>query len=230
MSQAHLVVRIVTLAGLLGIFGSLAAAGLVSAGDTPPAVPSVVLVGSSAGEPTPGPGDRGPAAPAPVAMPDELDDDELLILRATRRLYERAGLEFPHAEIRFHPDTAPCRGYNGYYQGFSDGTQRVDVCHSDDSAQFADIQRTRILWHELAHAYLELRLDAATKSAFLEVYGLESWSDGDWDVLGSEYAAETLVWGISGGSYRLHSRLHAVECETLATGYEILTGNDAPGC
>ena len=140
------------------------------------------------------------------------------------QLFEGAGLVAPDAVIRFHRTTPAC---NGYYQSHADASPTVEVCYTSENPQGLDIQRLRVLSHELAHAYVEPRLDRPTRVALLDLLGLERWTGDEWQELGSEHAAEVLVWGMLDGQYRLHDRLEALDRSTLDTVYGLLTGADA---
>ena len=155
--------------------------------------------------------------------------EEQQTVAATQRLYQAWGLEFPNVPIRFHADsTTACDGEAGLYQVWADGRATVDVCYPGDNVEIGDIMRDRVLWHEVAHAYIEPRTDEATKAAFLDELGLQAWSDTDWDQRGGENAAEILVWGMSDGRY--HLTLEDIDCETKSAGFEILTGLEGPSC
>jgi hypothetical protein len=52
--------------------------------------------------------------------------------------------------------------------------------------------------HELAHIWLESRLDAADRGWYLEPTGLSTWLGAEviWSERGGERAAEVLMWGL----------------------------------
>lgn len=162
-----------------------------------------------------------PASPAVTAAEEEA-------VASVRQMFEEAGFEFPDAEIRFHDDPAACRGFDGFYEKLDDHTATVDVCYDRHDQEAGHIQRARMLWHELGHAYLEPRLDETTRTALLDLLGLETWNGGEWNERGGEYATEILIWAMKNGRYRINTLLQDLDDETLAAGYTLLTGLEAP--
>jgi hypothetical protein len=86
--------------------------------------------------------------------------------------------------------------------------------------------RRRTLLHEVAHAWIDQNVDQTTTAAFMELRGTEVWAAWDhaWEDRGTEHAAETLMWGIQDGDYKIDFRLDNVDCDELSAGYEMLTG------
>ncbi len=158
-----------------------------------------------------------------------LATEETAAVNAARQRYTDAGLEFPDVDIRFHGDPAYCYGNDGYYRLWFDGTATIDVCYPQADPDIRHIPRTRTLWHELAHAYIEPRIDEATKAALLELLYLPDWDEGSWSELGKENAAEILVWGIAGGRYKPWD-VTEFDCPTKAAAYTLLTGLAGPTC
>jgi hypothetical protein len=87
----------------------------------------------------------------------------------------------------------------------------------------------RGLLHELAHAWIEGRVDESQRSLVLAAAGLTEWTGADqpWHRRGSEFAAETLTWGLLAHPSD-PVRLGSPPCETLTTVYETLTGRPSP--
>lgn len=155
--------------------------------------------------------------------------EEAEVVASLQRLYEVWGLEFPDASIRFHADsTVECKGQGGLYREWATGPATVDVCYPGDDPKIGDIMRANVLLHELGHAYIESQADEATKASFLDALGLESWTGGEWDEQGAEYAADILVWGMMTGRHRL--MVPDLDCETKSAGFTILTGLAGPAC
>lgn len=163
------------------------------------------------------------AAASPAMTPEEKQ-----AVNAAQQMFVEAGFEFPDVDIEFHDDKAACRGMDGWYEKVGERTATVDVCYQRSGPDVDHIGRARMLWHELGHAYLEPRLDGATKAALLELVGLEAWSGGAWTERGGEYATEILIWGIRDGRYRTNTRLQELDDATLAAGFTLLTGLEAP--
>lgn len=169
-------------------------------------------------------------APSPSIPSRPHTEREQRIVGLAYGIYEGAGIELPDVDIRFHDGLAACFGNSGFYRGWTDRPDIIDVCSDPDGLTDPDIRQTRTLWHELAHAHLELRPSESDKRAFLELLELDSWSSGEWHGRGSEYAAEILVWGITGGSYKAHSALATVDCSTRAAALSVLTDVEPHDC
>lgn len=168
------------------------------------------------------------AKPSSAADP-EVAAEETAAVDAARESYADAGLEFPDVAIRFHEDSANCLGHDGYYLLYVDGTATIDVCYPRQDPDVRHIPRARTLWHELAHAYIEPRIDHDTETALLHLLGLADWDEGNWGELGKENAAEILVWGIGDGRYRPREVVE-FDCPTKAAAYKLLTGLVGPTC
>jgi hypothetical protein len=165
-----------------------------------------------------------------LTIPAEVLAAEDHAIASTKEGYEAAGFEFPVVDIRFHTDLAACEGYSGHYVWFAGQTPTADICYDRLDLEGGHIGRARILWHEIAHAYLEPRVDDATRAALLDLVGYEEWSTGDWGERGGEYAAEIFLWGMKDGRYQEHPVLAEVDCEVKAAGFTMLTGRVAPTC
>jgi hypothetical protein len=99
----------------------------------------------------------------------------------------------------------------------------------------------KTMLHELAHAWVGIEFSANDRQRFMELRELSSWNDRDvpWEQRGTEHAAEILTWGLMDEptlvrwvedgieSFRLLSIPNS-DVESLAVGFEVLTGLDSP--
>jgi hypothetical protein len=128
--------------------------------------------------------------------------------------FERAGLEPPSVQIRFHADRAGCGGHLGYAW---DG--RVDVC-----TVLVNEMARRNLLHEMAHIWIDQNVPDTRREQFLLLRGLSSWnsSTDPWQERGYEQAAETMAWAL--GDRILSAQIPDNEGAQLAAAFELLTG------
>jgi hypothetical protein len=128
--------------------------------------------------------------------------------------FERAGLEPPSVQIRFHADRAGCGGHLGYAW---DG--RVDVC-----TVLVNEMARRNLLHEMGHIWIDQNVPDTRREQFLLLRGLSSWnsSTDPWQERGYEQAAETMAWAL--GDRILSAQIPDNEPAQLAAAFELLTG------
>ncbi|MGA9598334.1 MAG: hypothetical protein WBV06_19420 [Acidimicrobiia bacterium] len=105
-------------------------------------------------------------------------------------------------------------------------TDAYEAC-LPDRASCTDFQPSVRLGmlHELGHAWLLENLSAKTESEFLALNDLSSWGDPaqPWHRRGAEQAAETMAWGLLEQPISLF-RIGNPPCDTIAAGFELLTG------
>lgn len=157
--------------------------------------------------------------------------------------FATAGLPAPTvASIRFDPFDARCTSFAGYAD-WGDGMTSILICFdstgigpprlrpgaetSDDLDEPSTPTRGHLVLHELSHAWLVDHTDRDTREAFVTTMGLDTWNDPEtaWSERGVEWAAEVLVWGVE-GLERLPINLGSPPCQTITTGYHILTGSE----
>ena len=130
--------------------------------------------------------------------------------------FNAAGLELPALQIEFYDGVDGCRGHAGLFVPASRNPEalvdRIAIC-SDHKL---------IVLHELAHAWMYHDLDDDTRAAFVEHWGLNSWSDssGPYADRGVERAAQTIAFTVN--------QIEATDNEAVVRyicGYELLTGS-----
>lgn len=134
--------------------------------------------------------------------------------------FETAGLTLPPLEVSFHPAPSGCMGNSGLYDA-----GRLDVCTLDQEAAYA----RKTIVHELAHAWIEGNVPAASRARFMRLRGVQSWNDGDqpWGLRGYEQAAEVITWFIGPGLAPLLP--DHPDPAALRQAYRALTGMAPPG-
>jgi len=155
-----------------------------------PAVPSLEPVVAAA-----------PVVLAPVASPTETSDPEQATIEGVRIVssddaqfefiasaldkFENAGWPLENLEI-CTGDEDGCGGNAGVHYT-EEGYDVVEIC--------TDTEWTFI--HELGHVWSVLYLDATQRDEWVEVRGLESWSEGvKWGERGSEHVADIIAFGL----------------------------------
>jgi hypothetical protein len=124
--------------------------------------------------------------PGVVVVSDDPAQQELARWAVAR--FERAGLDAPTVQIRFHADRAGCGGHLGYAR---DG--RVDVC-----TVLVNEMARRNLLHEMGHIWIDQHVSRSVRDRFLELRGLQSWnaSTDPWEARGYEQGAEIIAWAL----------------------------------
>jgi hypothetical protein len=135
-------------------------------------------------------------------------------------LFADAGLELPPVTIRRHDDTEGCNGHDGLHHSVGNASE-IDICTVEtDSAE------TRVILHELTHAWAFHFLTPERKEAFKQLRGWEHWLDynhAEWKENGSEQAAEIMVWALSEEPIHVN-QIDQNSCAELHAGYVALTG------
>jgi hypothetical protein len=149
--------------------------------------------------------------PGVVVVSDDPAQQELARWAVAR--FERAGLDAPFVQIRFHADRAGCGGHLGYAR---DG--RVDVC-----TVLVNEMARRNLLHEMGHIWIDQNVPDTRREQFLDLRGLSSWnsSTDPWQERGYEQAAETMAWAL--GDRILSAQIPDNEPAQLAAAFELLT-------
>lgn len=144
-----------------------------------------------------------------------------------------AGLEIPQlASVTFTVQSDFCADIRAHYLRTEDGVE-LEFC-MDEQAACRDEECNEVLpgWsavvlHEIAHAWLDTRLDAIDIERFLDHVGVEAWRDSTlpWDENGVEHAADTIAWGLMDRDIEM-LRVGQPPADQLAQGFRILTGID----
>ena len=129
--------------------------------------------------------------------------------------FDRAGLDPPTVDIRFHGDASGCGGHLGYAK---DGG--VDVC-----TVLVNEMARRNLLHELGHIWIDQNVSPSARDRFLRLRGLRSWnsSTDPWDERGYEQGAEILAWAL--GNRILSAQIPNDDPEQLEAGFQLLTAS-----
>jgi hypothetical protein len=140
----------------------------------------------------------------------------------TVQLFADAGLELPPVTIRRHHDTTACNGHDGLHHSV-DNRSEIDICTVE-----TDNAETRVILHELTHAWAFHFLTPERKEAFKQLRGWEYWLDynhAEWKDNGTEQAAEIMVWALSDEPIHVNQIDHN-SCAELHAGYVALTGRE----
>ena len=177
-----------------------------------------------------------PAAPAavdpiraelPAAV--ELTPQEAAVVEGSHELFENAGLDLPTDLVAsFHDSVEPCAGNLGL-STIENGTPRVRVCWSHDDEAVERRLQQQALVHEMAHAWADKNLDDATRDAFVEFTGSDSWNlrSSDWTERGTERAADLITWALLDPAV-LFVDFDGMSCHGWAAAFELLTDLPAP--
>lgn len=180
----------------------------------------------------------GPGAASAVAIADPevarlepvtLTAAEADLVATSKALFEDAGLQLPGEIVAsFHDDTAACSGNLGL-STIENGTPRVRVCWSHEDPGVEARLQQQALVHELAHAWADENLDDATRAAFVEISGADTWNRAasDWNERGTERAADLITWALLDPAV-LFVDFDDTSCFVWAPAFEMLTGVDAP--
>ena len=135
--------------------------------------------------------------------------------------FATAGLDLPDLVVEFHADTAGCAGNAGLFTHSAPG----GVVHLCTGRPPESLVSRRVALHELAHAWADHSLDAATRSRFTALRGLSGWDDATlgWEMKAAEHAAEVVTWALLEEEV-LPVRLPGHDPESLRTAYQALTG------
>ena len=176
-----------------------------------------------------------PAGDGEIQLFNGSDSQQDLVEWALGR-YAAAGLPSPIPRSIAFPPSVDCILHAGLAVDTGEGVDlqlcfdQTETCAGDSCTPSVTAQST--LLHELGHVWTIQHVAAATRAAFLEVRGLQVWSDPgiDRDDLGTEHAAEILAWALLEED-NWPARLPGNDCGELAAGFRVLTGHDPPrGC
>jgi hypothetical protein len=147
--------------------------------------------------------------------------------------FERAGLPLPRVgSVTFLQDPSTCSGVAGLASRGDEGAAITlcatadSVCENEDCTSWS--RSMRHLWlHELAHPWLDGNVDEPIRNRFLDLVGLERWSDpdGPWARRGVERAANTIAFGLIDEPVILRLGFQGT-CEQRDEGFRLLTGLD----
>jgi hypothetical protein len=131
------------------------------------------------------------------------------------------------SSVTFDPYDPFCRRYAGR---FSEVDSSLLLCFDQDTlcrdgTCALDGRDLEVVVHELGHVWVHGHTDAATRQALMDLVGVERWNDPDdrWHERGTEWAAETLTWGMLGGEQELVCMARP-SCDLLVRAYTLLTG------
>ena len=160
-----------------------------------------------------------PTGPIATVHPRSPGDSELAT--QTLDLFAEAGLVLPPVDIHFADNPGPCEGNAGLHLS-THGRSRIDVCEMHPAL------RRHALLHEVAHAWATT-LDSHTRDSFLALRNLASWRHDDWQIAGTEHAAEIITWGLRSQPCWHPLRITDRDHDTLTEAFELLTGTN-PRC
>lgn len=149
----------------------------------------------------------------------DLTSDQKAIGEWAVSLFDQAGLDLPPIDFVRHSTREPCQGRAGI-ASYDQGRGQIGLCtpHARGVEEF-------LFLHELAHTWDRHSLAQDRREAFLDLRGLAAWRSPDlpWEELGTEQAAEIIVWGLIDRPVRI-VRIPQAGCSELRSGYMILTG------
>jgi hypothetical protein len=160
--------------------------------------------------------DRQTTVRPPLTVHGATADQEQAIDWALHQ-YRAAGLEgMPALDVYLHDGRDACRGALGRYKA-----GRVDLCTKESSEPYAK----KFALHEMAHAWVDVNVDAGTLERFMDVRSLSVWNDArhPWKERGSEQAAEIITWGLGEGEVA-PLLPEITDPATLTALFEMLTG------
>ena len=163
-------------------------------------------------------GEASPLEIRPGIVVFSADPAQQELARWAAARFDRAGLDPPTVEIRFHGDASGCGGHLGHAQ---DGG--VDVC-----TVLVNEMARRNLLHEMGHIWIDQNVSQRVRERFLELRHLSTWnaSTADWDERGYEQGAEIMAWAL--GNRILTAQIPDNLPEQLGAGFELLTGVTPP--
>jgi hypothetical protein len=167
-----------------------------------------------------------PELPFSLAADHDGADRELIEWAGGR--FELVDLELPEVEIVIDADHEQCGWRHGRFLGGDDGLQII-LCLEHTESYEAQLHRRRTLIHELAHAWDYHHFTDRDRERLLPTLEADTWygTETDWEDLGAERFAETLVWGLS--EHRRRPVLIDVTCDELHRDFVVITGRRALG-
>lgn len=158
-------------------------------------------------------------APSPPDQPTVIGAGEgaLEAIEAAIGRFDQAGLHLPTGlVIHVHRSDDACAGHNGLY-GRDGDSLRIDLCDPHPA----------VIRHELAHAWERHKVDDATRRAFMDRLGLDTWNDHaiSHPSRGVEQAAAIISWGLQDRPIQSINRRWF---EDKLASYHLLTGRPSP--
>jgi hypothetical protein len=163
-------------------------------------------------------GEASPLEIRPGIVVFSADPAQQELARWAAARFDRAGLDPPTVEIRFHGDASGCGGHLGHAQ---DGG--VDVC-----TVLVNEMARRNLLHEMGHIWIDQNVSRANRDRFLDFRGLGTWnsSTADWENRGYEQGAEIMAWAL--GDRILMAQIPENDPAKIGVAFAILTGVVVP--
>ncbi len=132
--------------------------------------------------------------------------------------------------IDFEVDDPLCDHAAGWAVSSGNGKE-VDICLPLDeichpvNGVVLTLPGKLCMLHELAHLWMAEHVDEAIRSDFIEHTGAHTWRDLNvpWRHRGIEQAADTIAWGLLGGTIEILGR-PLPPCDLLHDGFVLLTG------
>jgi hypothetical protein len=155
-----------------------------------------------------------------AAAPRLTRSEAALVAWAADR-FAAAGLDTPSVTVAFTPGPENCGGFEGRYYS---ATETVSVCVDEHASDL--VMRTTLL-HEMSHAWTHHHLDAANRTAFVELRNTPTWDSWDfaWSDRAIEHAAVVMAWGLMD----IHTFVQPVgdtSQRALEESFRLLTGFD----
>jgi hypothetical protein len=148
--------------------------------------------------------------------------------------YRAAGLDEPPVQAFVFPPSAECDNVSGSTVNEPNGITvhlcfaAEEICANADCTTL-DRAAQRTVLHELAHVWEIVALDESTRTAFLELRGLDHWFDDPaWGYRGTEQAAEVMAWGLLDTPTDPVKIPDQRSCTELLDAYRLLTGTEPP--
>lgn len=127
--------------------------------------------------------------------------------------FENAGWPLDNLEIRTG-DEDGCGGNAGVHST-EGGYDVVEICTETEWT----------LLHELGHVWSVLYLNETQRDEWLELQGLESWSeDVEWGERGSEHVADIIAFGLRDSWYTTPTSIGSNDRDSLIEGFTWLFG------
>lgn len=135
------------------------------------------------------------------------------------------------SSVTFDPYDPFCGRYAGR---FSEQDSSLLLCFDQDTlcsegTCALDGRDLEVVVHELGHVWVHGHTDTATRRALMDLVGVQRWNHPDdrWHERGTEWAAETLTWGLLGGEQDVVCMARPA-CTLLVRAYTLLTGAEPP--
>lgn len=140
------------------------------------------------------------------------DDERAVDIRTALDKFENAGWPLSNLEIRAEGEDG-CGG-NAGVRLMEQDLNVVEIC---TEAEWA-------LLHELGHVWAALYLDENERQEWVELRGLDSWSDADkWEDRGTEQLADIVAFGLF-DEWHTPTSIASNDRKSLIDGFEWLFG------